>query len=230
MARKTNGDPIIDKLAKRKNMTGYELRSQRSTPKKASEPTGNVTPRRGVKVEGPDKDYYGKRNIWGQEKNKVTTRTKETDKRGKVTEKKIVTKTRNISPKRTTVSRTGSVDKPASSDEYNPLFRPGGKVVQEGKAKTIRTKRVEKFLAKHKDYTVGDRNLKTKTKTETKTYKPGSPSVNTSTNKKTKKGRVAVARSYQAKTIPRKIVQSLPHIVLSALITQGSRGKYLLKQ
>jgi hypothetical protein len=229
MAKKTTGDPIVDKLAKRKNMTGYELRSQISTPKEKTEPTGNVNPRRGrVKTEGPDKDYSGKRNIWNQQKDKVTTRESSTDRQGKVTEKKITTKTRTISPKRTVVTTEGSVASPKNKKPYN-WFNPGGKLVQEGKAKTIRTKRVDKFLEKNPEYKVGDPVLKTKVKEEVKRYKPGqSNAPQTFTTKSSKKGRVAVAREYQAKSIPRKIVQSLP-AAITGIMTYGvasRRGLY----
>jgi hypothetical protein len=226
MARRNTGDPILDKLAKRKNMAGYELRGSYEAPKKETKQiAGNVTPRRGKRVEGPDKDYTGRRNIWNQEKNRATTREKSTDRTGKVTEKKITTKTRTVSPRRTVVTTGGSVASPASKKGYNPIINPGGKIVQEGKIKTIRNKRVDRFLEKNPGYKVGDRNLKTKVKTETKTYNQKYPDrVFEYKTRTSKKGRLGAAREYQAKSIPRKILQSVPH-VLAAL-----GGRYHLKK
>ena len=217
MARKNTGDPIVDKLAKRKNMAGYELRSSYKAPKKETKQiSGNVTPRRGTKVAGPDKDYSGRRNIWNQEKNKVTTRTKETDKRGKVTEKKITTKTRTISPKRTAVYTGGNVSK------TGPGFPSLGYLIQEGKAKTVKTKRLAKVLEKHPEYKVADRKLKTKVREDVKTYTPGSKNApHNYTTKKSKKGIVANARASQAKLLPKKIIHGLFHTGAGVLIGSG---------
>jgi hypothetical protein len=172
--------------------------------------------------EKKDKDYSGRRNVFGQTKDKVTTREKSTDRSGKVTEKTITTKTRSISPNRTAVYNGLDVTK-RSKKGYNPVLRPGGQITQQGKAKTVRTARLDKFLEKNPEYKVIDGTLKTKVKTDTKTYsdpklklKKGqtfvskAPQIFERTSRTSKKGKVAEAREYQAKSLPRKIIQSLP--------------------
>lgn len=187
--------------------------------------------------EKDDKDYSGKRNIWGQTKDKITTREKSTDRSGKVTEKTITTKTRSISPNKTAVYNGGDVTA-RSSKGYNPVLRPGGQMTQKGKAKTVRTERLDKFLEKNPEYKVADRTLKTKVKTDTKTYtepklklREGqdyvskSPQVFEHTSRTSKKGKVAEAREYQAKSLPRKIAQSLPVAAFLAPLKKGGYYK-----
>ena len=95
------------------------------------------------KAENPNKDYKGRRNIFGQVKDKQTNITTERDnKRGTTTTRKEVVKTRSISPKRTIVVKSGNTTK--NEPGYIGQFKSKGDV------KAVKTKNLNKFL-KRKD-------------------------------------------------------------------------------
>lgn len=94
-----------------------------------------VTPQ----AENPNGDYRGRRNIFGQTKDKETniTTTRDEDK-GKTTTRKEVVKTRSISPNRTVVVRSGKTTEAPIG--YIGQFKTKGDV------KAVRTKNLDNFL------------------------------------------------------------------------------------
>jgi|688.fasta_scaffold633463_2 hypothetical protein len=91
------------------------------------------------KASNPNGDYRGRRNIFGQVKDKQTNITTErNDKRGTTTTRKEVVKTRSISPKRTVVVKSGSTTEAPLG--YKGIFKSKGDV------KAVKTKNLDNFI------------------------------------------------------------------------------------
>jgi len=191
------------------------------------------------KAENPNKDYRGRRNIFGQVKDKQTNITTErNDKTGKTTTRKEVVKTRSISPKRTVVVRSGSTTK--NEPGYIGQFRSKGDV------KAVKTKNLDKFLkrkdgryapssnpnqrvlvtkkdievTKKRDAFATNKKAQENARKNNKTILD-SDKVNTMSGKKVERSALNKTRAFKAKQLPKRAYFAAHNAVMGYMAATG---------
>ena len=196
------------------------------------------------KSENPNKDYRGRRNIFGQVKDKQTNITTERDnKRGTTTTRKEVVKTRSISPKRTVVVRSGNTTNPELG--YKGIWKSKGDV------KAVKTKNVDKFLkrkdgkympssnpnqrvlvtkkdievTKKRDAFATNKKAQENARKNNKTILD-SDKVNTMSGKKVERSALNKTRTYKAKQLPKRVAVGIQNAVVAYGMGSGFKPLY----